>query len=218
MNHRPWIFLCLLLLLGGCGRKSPPVAVKTKSTGASAAASTAVAPMTPEMEAAAKTLQNRSAPELGQQLLDTKNPALRQQAAVALADMGEKGYPHLFAAMKSNNDEQRLAAIQVIDKPTLMAHRNDMIPMLEKMLGDREPMIRRSAAARLCWFGSDAQRSLGLLTGMANDPNELPDIQQVAKVSIDLIRNAKGTPSKGVDKGFLVPATMPTKGDPKPKS
>jgi hypothetical protein len=190
-----------MLLAIGCGRKSPPVAVKNKSAlPAAAAAESLLQAAPPEQNGGmAQVLQTKSAPELGQQLLETKNDVTRQQTALALADMGEKGYPHLAAGMRSNSTEQRLVSIQVIDKPTLLAHRDEMIPMLEKMLYDREPMIRRSAAGRLCWFGKEAQRSLRYLMEMANNANELPDIRQVALVSIDLITHANDVPNRGVD-------------------
>jgi hypothetical protein len=73
-----------------------------------------------------------------------------------------------------------------------------MIPLFIGMLRDREPMIRRSAAARLCWFGTAAQVALRDLTEMAaSDP--VPDVREVARVSIDLIRNANAQPNRGVD-------------------
>lgn len=194
------LVLCLLLPAGGCARKAPPVASKSNLNGLTPAVSARPAQTDP----AFRRSEGRTAPEWGEQLLETRNHATRQQAALALADLGEQGYPHLAAGLRSNSDELRLASIQAMDKPTLLAHQNEMIPLFTRLLRDREPMLRRAAAARLCWFGTAAQGALRDLTEVATtDP--MPDIREVARVSIDLIQNAKAQPDRGVNPSMVPP-------------
>ncbi|MBY0527739.1 MAG: HEAT repeat domain-containing protein [Gemmataceae bacterium] len=195
---RPSVATVLMVLaLAGCSRKAPPNPV--------AEASPVPIPRPSEEDpgdseagrgGAGTSYEGRTAPQWAKELENSDNHAKRSQASIALSRLGERGYPHLAAGMRSNSDEVRIACLQVIDKPTLLAHPNEMVPLLTQMLRDRQPMIRRSAAARLCWFGEGARGALRDLQQMAsNDPET--DIRQVARVTIELIQNPKAPHRKG---------------------
>jgi hypothetical protein len=182
-------------LLAGCGRQPPPPA------GANAAlADNELTTVSAEGDWQAppasgpSSYQGRSVVQWAKQL-QTDNHAERSQASMALGQMGEAGYPHLLAGIKSNSDARRIVCLQAMSRPVMLTHGHEMVALLTRMLRDREPMIRRSAAARLPWFGAGAQGALRDLRIMVeSDP--VPDIRQVAQVSIELIMNPDKPPPR----------------------
>jgi len=192
--------IIMIALLGlaavGCARKAPkPVGAES----APAPAPVGAAAENPDDPAngGGPVYEGRTVRQWDHQL-QSSDHAVRQQASVALSALGERGYPSLRDGMLSKSDEVRVACLQAITKPALLEHGNEMIPLLTRMLRDREPMVRRSAAARLCWFGSGAKGALRDLQEMA-DRDPLPDIRQVARVSIELIQNPNAPPNRGVE-------------------
>ena len=126
-----------------------------------------------------QVVQGRTAPQWAEQL-EARNHVQRKQASMVLGKMGERGYPHLREGMRRGSTEVRLACMQAIGKPALLEHRGEMVPILRAMLRDPEPMLRRAAAARLCWFGADARSAVRELQYIA-EHDDHPDIQQVAQ-------------------------------------
>jgi hypothetical protein len=195
--YRTIAVVLVLVLAAGCGRKQVPA----PNVGAGLSY---LAPLVPEgtdlspapVSAPGTTYQGWTAPQWGRELL-SENPATVASAGMALAELGEAGYPHLRAGLGSRAIVVRAASIQAMTKPLLLEHRKEMLPLLGRLLRDPEPLLRRAAAARLGWFGLDAQDCIAdLQTVAAGDP--MADIRMVAKASIDLILQANDTPTHGV--------------------
>jgi len=107
---------------------------------------------------------------------------------MALAKMGEPGYPHLLKGMQSRDVDVQLTALQAITKPVLVAHQQETMALLRGMLRDSNAQIRQAAAARLPWYGKEAQVALPALQGMAkNDSDE--NVRQVAGTSVTMIED-----------------------------
>lgn len=195
MRKGSWIYLALLL--AGCSQKAAPrhTAPELQRGGESAVAPWQQGHNGPDATTDAATAYlGQTAPQWAE-YLNSDDHAVRSQGSQALAELGEVGFPHLEAGMRSGNDAVRLACLQAISKPTLVDHPQEMVPILRNMLKDPEPLIRRAAAARLCWFGSRASPALPELRTVAqSDP--LLDIRQVALVSIEIIQSPKAPPAR----------------------
>lgn len=194
MPKASWIVLMLMLM--GCSQKaSPRLTAPELQPSANAGARNQIwAAQAEKQEAAPISFAGQTAPEWAEQL-KSEDHAVLGQASHALAEMGEGGYRQLADGMATGSNQVRLVCIQVITKPTLLAHADEMVPLLRAMLKDREPMIRRSAAARICWFGTAGRVALPELQIMAqSDP--VPDIRQVALASIEIIQNPKAPPQR----------------------
>jgi hypothetical protein len=200
--HRFLSCVALVLLVAGCGRKSPPVA-RPNGTMRSAAQATSSGPVgiiEPEGPEARKTLDaGRTAGQLGQ-TLQSNNPSKREEAAQALRSMGEAGYPQLRDALKDRSPEVRLKAIQSIDLPVLRSHQEEMVVMLLTLLTDPNPAVREEAAARLVAFDTTGpkgslqagvqlnQRIQALQYAALNDP--APNVRLAAVNSLQCIQSA----------------------------
>jgi HEAT repeat protein len=212
MIYQRLLIVCLLLLPAGCSRKSPPAAINRATGAAAAAPSAAGAGAEGPAAVAGGVYEGRAAPEWGERLVQTQSQAMRDKAAIALAQLGEQGYPHLLAGMRSDSDAVRLASVRAISKAMLLAHQNEMIPLLMRMLKDPEPMIRRAAAGQLRSFGKAGEIALRDLMEMAADKNESPEVRQVAKASAEQIRNPKAREPAGGPRPTARKTPPPEKG------
>ncbi len=178
--------LLLVLLSSGCARKvRPPVPAPAADQPAAIAMTDTGEDGGAEAMAAQPMYQGRTAPQWADRVRDT-NHAVQSRESVALAQLGEKGYPYLMEGMRSRSDQLRLNCLRTIDKSVLVTHSRETLPVLTQMLRDPKPTIRRAAAARLCWYGPGAQTALRELQTVA-DSDPLPDIRDVARLSIQMI-------------------------------
>src|SRR5262249_27037423 len=112
------------------------------------------------------------------------NPQARVQASRALQQLGKEGFAPLFKGMQSNSTEVRLTCLQAVHKPVMLANGDQTLPVLMRMLGDPEPVLRQQAAIRLGWFdgarGQTAMRELHRLA--ATEPN--PEVRKTVTDTI----------------------------------
>lgn len=173
----------IFVVVAGCGRKGPPPAAELGGQGQSQLVP--VEASGPSGEApGGQVYEGRSAPQWGQ-ILETQgqNAATRTRASVALGKLGEAGYTYLAAGLKSSSDDVRLASLQAMGKPELVAHSRETMPELLGMLNSRNPGLRQAAAARLAWYGMDSQQALDSLRRVATR-DEDPEVRRVAEAAI----------------------------------
>jgi HEAT repeat protein len=198
--------LIVLVLLVGCGRRSPPVAKTNVTSGTGLSTQVAIqrpiGTNEPEtLEARKGTYQGKSALEWGE-TLKSSNAGKREQAAEALRTLGEAGYPQLREALKDRSPEVRLKAMQAIDLPILRSHQEEMVTLLMTLLTDPNPAVREQAAARLVVFDNTGQkgdlqaglqvkqRIEALQYAAQNDP--APNVRLAAINSLRCIQSAQG--------------------------
>lgn len=169
MRVTKWI--CLLTMLAGCSREAPPkppiapVASTFADPTGKGLGPGQRAPVEPNL------YEGRTAQEWATEL---KGPDAAQsaEAVLALRELGEEGYQHLFQGMQSSIAEIRLLSLQAIYQPVLVAHRDEMLPLLFRLLQDADPRIRQSAAVRLSGFGTSAKAGAAILRKMStSDPD-----------------------------------------------
>jgi HEAT repeat protein len=154
-----------LSLLAGCSRKAPPPAIDGP----------ALSPvsLTPETSSQTELPHANTATYWGP-MLESPNPQTRVQASRALQQMGKEGFPPLFKGMQSKSTEVRLTSLQAVHKPVMLANGDQTLPVLVRMLGDPEPVLRQQAAIRLGWFdgasGQTAMRELQRLAAAEQNP------------------------------------------------
>jgi hypothetical protein len=191
------VSLCLLAAIG-CGRKTPPVARPvTAKTGVGVSGPMIAAPVQPLDPVG--TFRGRTAEQWGEQLA-ARDPVVRQEAAVALRELGTAAAPQLVQAMKSPTPEVRLQAVETLAVPVVTENPKITLPVLLLLLQDPVPAIREQAAIRLAWFdrttrdqklqtGFEAAQRLQALERVAQtDPH--PNVRTAAANSVLCIRSA----------------------------
>jgi hypothetical protein len=183
------IFLLVLVMIAGCGRKLPPPANNAGSPSVSGQLQPVSEAPAAVVPASGPTFQGRSAPQWAAQL-QTNDPNALRQASTALGELGEAGYVSLRDGLRDKSGSLRIACLQAISQPIVVAHWKEMLPLLTGLLQDREPAVRRAAAAKLCALGTRAQSAVPELRRLAeNDP--VADNRQVAQTSIELISQSR---------------------------
>lgn len=206
MPHRLSLLLVLVLVVG-CSRTAPPIArpganVKSMAAVGTQADVARYAPWTPTdpRNPQTRTVQGKTADDWAPQL-KAREPAVRQQAADALRQLGEPGYPHLIKGMKSSDPEVAIQAMQAIPPPVLVQQQAETVPALIFIL-QRDPnaALREQAAMRLAWFdrapgankvqaGFQAKQRLDALAYAAqNDAS--PGVRTAAAGSLACIQQA----------------------------
>jgi len=149
--------ILVFVLVVGCSRQSPialPGAGVKATTAGAPADHVRYAPWVPgnPSDPQGQRVQGRTAADWAPQL-KAREAATRQQAANALRELGEPGYPHLIKGMQSHDPEVAIQAMQAIPHPVLVQHQAETVPQLIFML-QRDPnaTIREQAAMRLAWF------------------------------------------------------------------
>lgn len=170
-----WLLVFLTLgcgLSAGCSRRAAPVATVRGPGGA--AGPVTITPATTQpwaYDPSWAAPHARPVAEWGQQLLEARDPAARTRAAVALGQLGEKGYPPLLKGLQSDSDVTRRVSLQSLPRPEMVKHERELLPVLAILLRDQDPEIRRAAVSRISWFGKAAQPYVTSLQHLArNDP------------------------------------------------
>jgi HEAT repeat protein len=151
----------------------------------------------------AKVFQGRTVDQWAERM-ESQNPTARSQASAALGSMGESGYPFLLKGLRSNSDDVRMNSLQNMTKPVMVAHQQETLGLLRSMLGDPNPLIRQGAAARVSWYGKDAQVALPAVQALAQNDSE-PEVRRVAAIAVTeimdhLVRGGR------MDRGVKEPA------------
>lgn len=186
---QPLLLAGLVVLAFGCGRKAPPAAMGLGGEAGPqplvvevGSQDAALAPGTPVHE-------GRTAPQWMQQLEAAPTPVLRQQAGRALSGMGDTGQSQLLKGLAHGSDPVRLSCLQAISQPMLAKNANETLPLLLGMLQERNPDLRKAAAARLPWFPwkkLNPEIALAPLRAMSQrDPD--PGVRRAAQESIIFI-------------------------------
>lgn len=177
----------------GCGRKGPPPAPQ----GAGGPGAGALTPVeNPGWEPPPGAVyQGRTAPQWGNQLVETRDASTRVQAATALSQMGKAGYPYLAKGLNSNSDEIRLVSLQAIGKPELVGDKNSMSALIDMLNNSRDPALRQAAASRLAWFGMDSQRAVQPLQRAATTDSDA-EVRRVAASALVEIEEFVATGGK----------------------
>ncbi len=156
------------LVLTGCARRPAPPAMNAAllaPTGEAQSADFAPPPAGP-------TYQGKTVDDWSRQL---DSPALlaRHQAASALGQLDEAGFPHLLKGMHSASAEVRRTCLQAVYKGTLVKHERETFNLLVGFLKDRDPSLREAALTRLAWFekrGGPAVAQIRRLALTEDDP------------------------------------------------
>src|ERR1051326_5039640 len=112
------ISLCMaLIVLSGCGRKAPP----PPGEGGPALQPLALAPQPVNAGQASSSeavYEGRTAPQWAGQLANPTATA-RARACMALRELRDGGFQHLFDGMRSRSAETRLVCLQALYQPVL---------------------------------------------------------------------------------------------------
>jgi HEAT repeats len=181
MQQRMAIGTLIFLVAAGCGRSKPPPA---NLGGPAPPALVPAAPADgPEaLTPAGPAFQGKSAKQWDE-LLDARDTKTCAEAAVALGNMGEAGYPYLAARLKAGSDQVRLQSLLAIGRGELVAHARQTMPLLMEMLDARNPSLRQAAASRLAWYGADSKQALQPLERVARADSD-PEVRRVAAGAI----------------------------------
>jgi len=182
-----------MIVVAGCARKSPLAPQGGANRPAAQPVGTAYQAWQPA-SAAGPAYQGRAAAHWANDL-HRPDPVTRAEAGRALASLGEDGYTHLRAGLRSPSADVRLTAIRSLPQPLLLAHQQETTPLLLAFVRDSDPELRREAVVRLGWFGQDGRGFLPLLRNvMAGDGDS--GVREAALVTIDSIEQAISGVSK----------------------
>jgi hypothetical protein len=203
-----FLFLALAgFLTSGCGKKAPPVA--SNSGGKPAAIPVAIAP--PELGSPGPQADPKQlAREWGEKLRD-EDPAVRAEAVHALAELEEEGFGYLFNALQTDKTALRLAVLESISPTLVYSHQKETVPVLIKMLQDKDANVRKRVCISLTWpdkilgdsevqAGTMAPERLSALR-MASFRDSDADVKKVAGKCVQNIQQAiRGKLDQGADK------------------
>ena len=180
------------VVLAGCARKAPPPAVVVP--GPATMVRPTETPVGPDGGAGAPApiYQGRS-PAQWAERLDNRDQGVRRQASEALRTLGPAGYPHLAKGMRHPSAEVRLASLQSLPKRELVAHKDEMVHLLIRMLRDPNPSVREHAAIRLAWFDAGARQAVTPLRSLAESDDNASVRQAAANSALCIHQAATGT-------------------------
>jgi len=166
-----------LLVLAGCSRKSPLPGAAGPGSGGQASAHVPQPAEWPAWNphASGQPVHPgllKTAPQLGDQLLKGRDPTTVSKAAVALGEMGDKGYPYLYKGLTSNDESVRIVSLQSMPSTELVKNQREMMALMVRFLGDPNPDVRKAAVGRLTYFGKAAAQFTPMVRAMSvNDPD-----------------------------------------------
>jgi hypothetical protein len=195
------LVLAMVVALG-CSKGSDSSARRYPDRGGPAdlAESAGAAPANPE-PLAEPVYQGQPLSHWVEQFNQPEDSTTRANAAQALGQLGEEGFPPLLRAMQGNSDEARVLALQAVTKEMLVEHQAETMPLLRRMLADNNATLRKQAAERLSWYGVKdlpaLKENVRLLRELAqNDPQ--PEVREVANGALRSITSAyTGKPVAG---------------------
>lgn len=167
-----------LAVLAGCARKSPLPGAADPGGGSQAAGAHVPQPVdwpAWNPHASGQPVHPgllKTAPQLGDQLLKGRDPTTVSKAAVALGEMGEKGYPYLYKGLTSNDESVRILSLQSMPSTEMVKNQRETMALMVRFLGDPNPDVRKAAVGRLTYFGKAAVPYMPTLRSMsAGDPD-----------------------------------------------
>jgi hypothetical protein len=145
MRNR-WLVVGLLLgvVLVGCAKKAPPVVPK-------AVVQVSMPVATEEPAETADTPETQFTPAQLAQKLQDQDAGVRLEAAHALGELDEKGYSHLSLGLQHASVEVRAAALEGLTPGLVRKHQKEIVPVLLKLVEEKEPAIRKQACTKLTW-------------------------------------------------------------------
>ena len=187
---RTWLQLAAALALAaGCSGRRPADTEARRPDPLELARRSPPAPNPNAADRAGPAHQDRG-PREWAGLLNGRDPKARQEAGLALGELKEDGFPHLFKAMQSDSAELRLTAMKSVQPQVLVAHGKEAMPLLLRLVNDPDAFVRRQAAAMLGWFGKGGQQALPALEAAAQNDGD-PQVRRVAKEAAFTIKEAQ---------------------------
>jgi hypothetical protein len=175
MRYGSWALILIIILGAGCGRQEPP---NKGNAGMVVGPVGAHSPFAPPPAPQVVAVLPEEASVAYESQLASRDATSRLQAAQALRNLGEAGFPALLRAMQDGAPEVRKEALEAVDSRMLSAHAKELLPVLWSMLRDRNPTLRALAASRLTALNEVAAPLL-------------PELRQMAKADPDpSVRNA----------------------------
>jgi hypothetical protein len=142
--HVRWLVFGLIgLLLFGCARKAPPVVRKT--------AVPQVALPSAKEEEPPEAPETQFTPAQWAQKLQDQDAGVRLDAARALGELGEGGYAPLLRGLQDPSADIRLACLQGLTPGLVRQHQKELVPLLLKLLEEKDPAMRKRACTGLTW-------------------------------------------------------------------
>lgn len=173
---RAWLYGgASVLCLAGCGWSKPPLAKLTPAIPTAPSESV----RWPAAALATPNSHGRSVADWGS-TLRSNDQVERQQAARALASMGDVGIARLLTEMPALSMDAQLQCLEVIPRAELVSRSRQSLPLLFAMLRQDNPFLRQQAALRLPWFTVERARIANNLKELAeHDPN--PEVRAAAQ-------------------------------------
>jgi HEAT repeat protein len=107
------------------------------------------------------------------ELLDESDPQIRQNIAVALANLGEAAFPALIDALNNPLAERRAGAATALGQ--IRPPAKSAIPALIRIMKDKDPIVRREASYALSRIvGQGPQTTPAVTVPLPNVPPPEP--------------------------------------------
>jgi hypothetical protein len=198
-------------MVAGCGKKKSPAVAKTTQTSRFQQLAAAPPPFAPSEQDESAAYRDGS-PEgkerfakeqksLAQRFsgkLDDADPNVRKQAVEGLAQAGEEGYSELKKGLENPEATVRRVALMGLTMPVVQKHESEVVPLLLKLLNDRDLNVRRQVCIILTWpdkilgkdeikAGSTALDRMAALREVAQKDADL-SIRNLARSNVERIQ------------------------------
>lgn len=178
--------LGLLLLTTGCGQSAsttprPPLGHAHSDT----------APDVPTQPVPVE-YQGRGVEEWAADLRST-DPYEAQQAARALAELGEPGLRQLVAGMASESWETRLLSLKALNREHVIQHGQGALAAIVQLLRDSNPAIRQAAIVRVGWYRDLGTSALPQLRVIAQGDADAENRRLAAEVIVGMNDSANSS-------------------------
>jgi hypothetical protein len=130
-------------------------------------------------------------------MADAASPAGSARATYALACICKGSTADLLALLANTNAPNRHVVIGFL--PTSATNADEVVPVLVACLGDRDRVVRITAATVLGRFGDHARGSVSRLLQMAADPDQMVRLvatNALMKIAPEALTNAPPAPGQ----------------------